>query len=141
MFNKLARVMLALCFACAAVAPALAGPVGEPYPTSLTTSGVFQTLANNVSASANQIFPVPNALGRPRVVTLCMSASAATTFTVTESADNATYYQATLPDTATNANYAPASSGTLCETVTPASYYKVQTSAAVTVTIQLQAAY
>lgn len=107
-----------------------------------STSGSLQTLASAVAASTNQSWTSSN-LGYPKAVTLCLNASAATTFTVTESIDGTNFYAATLAGSAsaTAANYAPAGAGTLCETISPAAYVKVATSAAVTVTAQLQAAY
>lgn len=140
MLRKLSRIALAFAFVCAAVAPAFAAPVGAPAITTPQTTGVQQTLASAVAATTNQTW-TSNALGRPKVVTLCLSASAATTFTVTESTSNVLFYQATLPDTVTVANYAPAGAGTLCENVTPASYISVKTSAAVTVSAEIQAQY
>jgi len=108
--------------------------------TPIYASGTNQALASAVAATTNQAF-TSTTVGYPKALTLCMSASAATTFTVTQSIDNVTFYGATVANTVTSANYVPAAAGTLCELVSPAAYIKVATSAAVTVTIQLQAAY
>lgn len=105
-----------------------------------TGSGIQDMLASAVAASAAQAW-TSYSLGFPKRLTLCLSASAATTFTVTESLDGSTFFGGTLADAATSANYAPAGAGTLCEMVSPAAFVKVATSAAVTVTAQLQATY
>lgn len=126
---KMLRVLTAAMFALALLAPAQA----------LALPTATQTLASAVVATTNQAF-TSVAIGDPKVETLCMSASAATTFTVTESIDGALFYAATIASTTTAANYAPAGAGTLCETIAPAPYVRVATSAAVTVTIQLSAA-
>jgi hypothetical protein len=137
--KKLLGALFALVFACAAVAP-VSAQVGEPQAQTVVSGGVYTTLASAVAASTNQSWTSIN-LGRPKVVTVCLSASGATTFTVTESIDGTSFFVATLANTATDSKYAPASAGTLCENIAPAAYVKVSTSAAVTVTAQIQASY
>lgn len=113
---------------------------GNAKTTTASTSGASQNLASAVAASANQAF-TSTTFGVPKRMTLCMSASAATTFTVTTSIDGTTFYGGTIEGATTSANYVPSGAGTLCETVAPAAYVKVATSAANTVTIQAIVSY
>lgn len=106
-----------------------------------STSGASPLLATGVAATAGQIF-TSTTLGSPKTLSLCLSASAATTFTVQESIDGTNFMQGTLFGTAAgSANFAPAGAGTQCESLVPAPFVRVTTSAAVTVTIHLNAAY
>lgn len=111
-------------------------------------NSVDYTLASAVVATANQSWtqqmPAGAAAtsGGPARIELCMSASGATTFTVSQSVDRGTnYYNATIDGTATSANFVPTGAGSICERLGPSNAIKVATSAAVTVTIQAQANY
>ncbi len=120
----------------------LLSPSGSPLPVTVNSaSGATQLLATAVAATAGQAF-TSTTLGQPKSLTLCLSASAATTFTVQESIDGTNFFQGTLFGTAaTSANFAPAAAGNQCEALVPAVFVRVTTSAAVTVSIHAQASY
>jgi hypothetical protein len=113
-----------------------------PSPTAVnisSLSGQAQVLANAASATSSTVY-TSSAIGFAKRVTLCMSASATETFTVTESV-NALFYQATIAGTTTTANLTTSGAGTICELITPSTFVKVATSATATVSIELTAAY
>jgi hypothetical protein len=128
---------LALAFLCSLVFVSSAPARAEPLPG----TGQTFSLANAVAASAAQSFASYPKIGYARKLTLCVSSSATTTFTVTSSIGGTVFYAETIEGATTSANVTTSGAGSLCETITPASYVKVTTSAAVTVTIEVQAAY
>lgn len=115
-------------------------PNGNQYVRTAPASGATQLLATSVAASANQAF-TSTTLGFPKQLTLCLSSSAATTFTVTASIDGTNFEQETLAGSTTSANYVPTGAGSQCEAITPASFVRVATSAANTVTAHIAATY
>ncbi len=120
----------------------LLSPAGTPLPVTVNSaSGATQLLATGVAATAGQSFTTTS-FGQPKILSACLSSSAATTFTVLESIDGTTFFQGTLFGTAaTSANFAPAAAGNQCESLVPAAFVRITTSAAVTVSIHVQASY
>lgn len=98
-------------------------------------------LVINGAASANQSWNTGNMQGYPSAVTVCVNSSAATTFTITEQMSNNIYDEATIYGTQTKADVTLAAAGSMCENISLATNIQVATSAAATVSVQVEAKF